>query len=232
VVDVGTVLVGTGITTGAYVVNQQWGASGTSSFNTTATGTINTNTMTVASATGIVIGQLISGNGAAVAGIPNGTYVANLVGTTVTLSNSLTAALSTTAVYFFTPGGTGSYTISVAATATTTGLSTTSNGVYFAGGGGGSCFGTGSPGAGGAGGGAAGMVSGGSGYAPSGVQNTGGGGGGTRNTQTSGAGGSGVVIIRYPDSYGFATSTTGSPTVTTAGGYRVYKYTSSGTITF
>jgi hypothetical protein len=41
-----------------------------------------------------------------------------------------------------------------------------------------------------------------------------------------------VVIIRYPDSYGFAAATTGSPTVTTAGGYRVYKYTSSGTITF
>jgi hypothetical protein len=29
-----------------------------------------------------------------------------------------------------------------------------------------------------------------------------------------------------------AVSTTGSPTITTAGGYRVYVWTSSGTITF
>jgi len=225
------VLVGTGIPTGAYIVNQQWGASGTAAANTTATGSINTNTITVASATGIAIGQLISGNGAAVTGISNGTYVANLVGTTVTLSNPLTAALASTAVYFFTAGNTGSYTISSAATATTTGLSTTSNGVYFAGGGGGSCFGSALVGRGGAGGGAAGSA-GSNAMGSSGVKNTGGGGGGTGNGGVSGAGGSGVVIIRYPDSYGLAVATTGSPTVTTAGGYRVYKFTSSGTITF
>ena len=47
-----------------------------------------------------------------------------------------------------------------------------------------------------------------------------------------GAGGSGIVIIRYPDSYAAATSTTGSPTITVAGGYRVYQWTSSGSITF
>jgi hypothetical protein len=45
-------------------------------------------------------------------------------------------------------------------------------------------------------------------------------------------GGSGIVIIRYADSYNAATSTTGSPTITVAGGYRVYKWTASGTITF
>jgi hypothetical protein len=41
-----------------------------------------------------------------------------------------------------------------------------------------------------------------------------------------------VVILRYPDAYPLATATTGSPTVTTTGGYRIYKFTSSGTITF
>jgi hypothetical protein len=45
-------------------------------------------------------------------------------------------------------------------------------------------------------------------------------------------GGSGIVIIRYADSNPAATATTGSPTITVAGGYRVYKYTSSGSITF
>jgi hypothetical protein len=41
-----------------------------------------------------------------------------------------------------------------------------------------------------------------------------------------------VVILRYPDSWSAAASTTGSPTVTVANGYRVYKWTSSGSITF
>jgi hypothetical protein len=40
------------------------------------------------------------------------------------------------------------------------------------------------------------------------------------------------VILRYPDTYSLATSTTGSPTVTTTGGYRIYKFTGSGSITF
>jgi hypothetical protein len=68
--------------------------------------------------------------------------------------------------------------------------------------------------------------------------NTGGGGGGMNpsagnNTMRfGGTGGSGIVILRYLDTFPAATSTTGSPTITTAGGYRVYKWTSSGSITF
>jgi hypothetical protein len=54
----------------------------------------------------------------------------------------------------------------------------------------------------------------------------------TSSAGTGGTGGSGVVIIRYPDTYKLATSTTGSPTVTTAGGFRVYVWTASGSITF
>jgi hypothetical protein len=39
------------------------------------------------------------------------------------------------------------------------------------------------------------------------------------------------VIIRYTDAAAVAT-TTGNPTYTVAGGYRIYKFTSSGSITF
>jgi hypothetical protein len=47
-----------------------------------------------------------------------------------------------------------------------------------------------------------------------------------------GAGGSGIVIIRYSDTFSPAVSTTGSPTFTTTGGFNIYQFTGSGTITF
>lgn len=40
------------------------------------------------------------------------------------------------------------------------------------------------------------------------------------------------MIIRYADTFTAAASTTGSPTVTVSGGYRTYKFTGSGSITF
>jgi hypothetical protein len=40
------------------------------------------------------------------------------------------------------------------------------------------------------------------------------------------------VIIRYADTFSAATATTGSPTITVAGGYRVYTWIESGSITF
>lgn len=76
-------------------------------------------------------------------------------------------------------------------------------------------------------------VGGGGGPGVNGSASRGGGGGGyTGTVSRAGNGGSGVVIIRYPDTYSAAASTTGSPTLTVAGGYRVYKFTGSGSITF
>ena len=104
---------------------------------------------------------------------------------------------------------------------------------YYSGGGGGG--GNPTAGLGGAGAGSVGPTA-----APvSGTANTGGGGGGAGTnlapnfaSQDGGRGGSGIVIVRYADSSPAATSTTGSPTIVVSGGYRVYTWTVSGTITF
>jgi hypothetical protein len=69
------------------------------------------------------------------------------------------------------------------------------------------------------------------------IANTGSGGGGTGTNAsalqatTGGAGGSGIVVLRYP-SYLEPAATTGSPQTYIAGPYRVYVFTSSGSITF
>ena len=64
----------------------------------------------------------------------------------------------------------------------------------------------------------------------------GGGGGSLVSTPPSGlpasAGGSGVVIIAYPDTYAVPTSITGTYNEPTRSGYRVYRFTGSGSITF
>ena len=59
----------------------------------------------------------------------------------------------------------------------------------------------------------------------------GGGGGGSTNQPAGASGGSGVVILKYSVSLKPAI-TTGSPTITITNGYRIYKFNSSGTITF
>jgi hypothetical protein len=243
----GVLVAGSNIPAGAYITEQLYGATGSSIANTTLSANATAvqasaqQTISVTSATGIAVGQLVAGNGAQVlnsgsaVGIRGDTYVTNVVGTTITISNPVQGTITSgTAVYFYTPSGLGAYTMSAAATATTTGVSLTSSGQYFAGGGAGvrdsSTAGDFYPGGAG-GGGAGGNNSGTKLNGQSGGVNTGGGGGGSRDANGA-TGGSGIVVIRYSDSYPLAASTTGSPTVTTAGGYRVYKYTSSGTITF
>ncbi len=61
-----------------------------------------------------------------------------------------------------------------------------------------------------------------------------GGGAGTQfgvYTATFGSnGGSGVVILRYSNVYANAVATTGSPSFSDTGGYKIYRFTGSGSI--
>ena len=66
-----------------------------------------------------------------------------------------------------------------------------------------------------------------------GATNEGGGGGGRGgNGGGSASGGSGLVSIRYSSSFANASSTTGSPSFTNTGTYKIYTWTGSGSITF
>ncbi len=71
-------------------------ATNTAEATTTATGTSGTPNITVASGTGIQIGQL-----AVATGIPSNTFVISVSGTAVVLSRNLSAGLSTTAINFY-----------------------------------------------------------------------------------------------------------------------------------
>jgi hypothetical protein len=104
--------------------------------------------------------------------------------------------------------------------------------VTYAGGGGGGARSSRTVGSGGAGGGGSGGND--SGVSPTaGTANTGGGGGGGGGfSNTSRAGGSGIVIIRYPNTFDDAVATTGSPSFSNTGGYKIYTWTGSGSITF
>jgi hypothetical protein len=122
--------------------------------------------------------------------------------------------------------GTDAYSIWGAATSSGQNISGT---YWFCGGGGGGSQSSGSGGSGGNGGGGAGSVN---TTATNATANTGGGGGGcSGGGGTSGNGSDGLVIIRYNDSYPNA-SITGVGTLYTSGGYKYYKFTSNGTISF
>lgn len=131
-----------------------------------------------------------------------------------------------------TPGN-GGIGIANPISGSTTGQLVTST-YYIAGGGGGGGNATANKAStGGTGGGGNGSAN---GAGVAGTANTGGGGGGGgfggNSSYAGGNGGSGVVIIRYPASYGAPTSTTGSPTISVVNNYYICTFTSSGTILF
>jgi hypothetical protein len=120
--------------------------------------------------------------------------------------------------------------------------SITGSSITYAGGGGGGAAGagTGVVAAGGAGGGGAGGSGTPAGSNPNaigtlptaGTANRGGGGGGTAYYAAAVSGGSGIVVLRYPNTYPNPSATSGSPTVANTGGYKIYTFNSTGSITF
>lgn len=110
--------------------------------------------------------------------------------------------------------------------------SITGSAVTRGGGGGGGVRGGISGGSGGSGGGGAGAANEGS-AGSNGSPNTGGGGGGSGNDyySTGSQGGSGIIVIRWSNSVPAAASTTGSPSYSNTGGYHIYTFNGSGSIT-
>jgi hypothetical protein len=105
ILSVGQQVYGTGVSQLTRITAQLTSATAALA-TTTATGTNGTSTITVASATGIAVGQLVIATG-----VPTDTLVINIVGTTVTLNRNLTSGLSATAINFYTAGSTGTYTV-------------------------------------------------------------------------------------------------------------------------
>lgn len=169
------------------------------------------------------------GSGGGAYGYPNGVLPGGLG--TAGEGNNGGLGISDNATYTNSGGGGGAGAVGGNATSSRggnggsgTSSSITGTSVTRGGGGGGGAHpsgGTGGTGGAGGGGNGGSNASGGNGTA-----NTGGGAG------NAAIGGSGIVIIRYADTFDAASATTGSPTITVAGGYRVYQWTSSGSITF
>ena len=120
----GTVLTITAVTTGSVTLDtyiksptiipftqilEQLTATNSPAATTTATGSFGDNNFTVASVTGIVVGQFISGTS-----IPVNSYVVNIVPATlkVFISTSLLGSIISSTVNFYTRGRTGTYSIS------------------------------------------------------------------------------------------------------------------------
>jgi hypothetical protein len=127
----GVLLTGTGVTAGTFITNQATATNSAAAATTLSSGGVtSTNTFVVSSAAGIVAGQFISGTG-----LPPGSYVSSSYagGTTITVVNywgapQVFGSTGSGAYLFYTPGNTGTYTVSTTQTVSSTTL--TSNNTF------------------------------------------------------------------------------------------------------
>jgi len=97
------------LTAGTLISAQEFGGLGTAITQSPINAELGTSTISVSSSTSIVVGQLISGNGAPLLGIQTGTYVTGIVGNSATISSTVTTAIVAQQGFFYTPGGAGTY---------------------------------------------------------------------------------------------------------------------------
>ena len=176
-------------------------------------------------------GGLSSGGGGGAGGLLTGTAAASITSYSITIGSGGSGSSSDA-----TRGANGSNSSAFSQTSIGGGggnsAATGVLGLTGGSGGGGSPFSGSGPGAGTAGQG----YSGGYGYVTKGAADSGGGGGGgptqTNVTDRPGAaGGSGIVIIRYANTYDDPASYSGA-TFTNTGGYKILKFTGSGSVTW
>jgi len=111
----GMLLTGTGVSANS-VLGSQLTSTDTPAATTTfvSGGHSNSTTMVISSVTNVAINQLVAGTG-----IPSGTIVTAISGTTITLSNSLTTQAAGT-YNFYNQGGNGTYSVSPSQTVAST----------------------------------------------------------------------------------------------------------------
>lgn len=109
----GQTITGTGITAGTTVVSQLTSAETPASTQAIVT-LVTANNFDVADATGILVGQMVAGTG-----VPAGSFVTAVTGNSITINNAFTVAASGNYT-FATPNLTGTYSVSVSQTVSST----------------------------------------------------------------------------------------------------------------
>ena len=122
-----TTISGTGVTSGTQITGQVTSFLPANAVATVSSGgTINTAVFTANSTTNIAVSQLVVGTG-----VPNSTYVSEVNGNVVTLTQNFTANASGT-YNFYLAGATGQYTVSASQTVANTAITATWSTLYSA----------------------------------------------------------------------------------------------------
>jgi len=104
------VMTGTGITAGTTLVQQLTASAAVATTTVASNVASGASVVQLTSATSVAVGQIV-----AATGIPAGTFVTSVSGTTIVMSQPTTAAIpSTTTITFGTAGGAGTYQLSTA----------------------------------------------------------------------------------------------------------------------